>query len=435
MTTGSHPETSRPLRTCRFDVYRLRWACHEVDLEYDGAPMPVPVPSDDEVLLRPPDAAEAQQTAEGIAFAAAPETGLTDLQRLLLGAVYEAMTDHAVDLSRIEPISAPDFAHLLRRRSLAFRTRGVQVMLLCGMVLRPLPPAVAARIAEFAAELGVDEGMIQVAERLATGSYGLAAFDFERNGYTSTWNADDAAELHTSSELANAWGLAVNDADLAARWAGLGDLQPDTLGRRVWELYQARGFVFPGLPGSAPPLLAQHDWVHVLADYGTTVESELEVFALIARANDDMRAFSLLAMVISLFETGYLRTGAGLFEASPGHLSTDATVAPRLADAMRRGALCRDAALQRESVDFMRLDWFSIAHLPLDEARDRFAITPKSPAARTAGSVGPWEPGGISTFQLAAGRRAAEAENRPHRTYGATTASGHDVVGQVRRVR
>src|SRR5208282_3771700 len=114
---------------------------------------------------------------------------------------------------------------------------------------------------------------------------------------------------------------------------------------------QSRGFVFPGLPGSAPPLLAQHDWVHVLADYGTTVESELEVFAFIARANDDPRAFSLLAMVVSLFETGYLRRGAGLFEASSGHLSK-AGVPVRLADGMRRGALCHG------SVDYLRTDWF-----------------------------------------------------------------------------
>ena len=53
-----------------------------------------------------------------------------------------------------------------------------------------------------------------------------------------------------------------------------------SLGRRVTEFYRARGFAYPGRPGSAPPLLCQHDWVHVLADYGTTVESELEVFAL-----------------------------------------------------------------------------------------------------------------------------------------------------------
>ena len=94
-----------------------------------------------------------------------------------------------------------------------------------------------------------------------------------------------------------AWDASVDDPALAARWAALGDLPEGTLGRRVWELYRARGFAFPGRPGSAPPLLAQHDWVHVLADYGTTVECELEVFAFIARANDDMRAFSLLAMV------------------------------------------------------------------------------------------------------------------------------------------
>ena len=189
----------------------------------------------------------------------------------------------------------------------------------------------------------MDESLIGVARRFASGSLGLAAIDFERNGYTSEWQSDSASALHTSKELATAWDLAVDDHELAGRWSELGQMPEGTLGRAVFTLYQSRGFVFPGLPGSAPPLLAQHDWVHVLADYGTTVESELEVFAFIARANDDMRAFSLLAMVISLFETGYLRTGAGLFEASPGHLSSHDGVALRIADAMRRGALCRDA--------------------------------------------------------------------------------------------
>ena len=77
--------------------------------------------------------------------------------------------------------------------------------------------------------------------------------------------------------------------------AALETLPPDPLGHRVWELYRARGS-FPGTPGSAPPLLAHHDWVHVLADCGTAVE--FEVFRFIARANDDMRAFSLLAMIL-----------------------------------------------------------------------------------------------------------------------------------------
>jgi hypothetical protein len=293
-------------------------------------------------------------------------------------------------------------------------------MVLCALVLRPLPPEVVERIGAFARELNVDDGMIAVARRFASGSLGLAAIDFERNGYTSGWHPEDATELHTSTELANAWQQTVADPALAARWAALGDLPEGTLGRRVWELYRARGFSFPGSPSSAPPLLAQHDWVHVLADFGTTVECELEVFGFIARANDDMRAFSLLAMVVSLFETGYLRTGAGLFEYDPGHLSAGDGVAVRLADAMRRGAWCTDHETGNDSIDYLAIDWFALADQPLDAVRERFGVRPKSDAAIAAGSVGPWEPGGISPFQLASGQRLAEIEGRPYESYGAS---------------
>ena len=184
-------------------------------------------------------------------------------------------------------------------------------------------------------------------------------------------------------------GFSAADPELAARWAALEQLPRDSIGRKVWELYQARGFTFPGTPGSAPPLLAQHDWVHVLADYGTTVESEVEVFGLIARANDDLHAFSLLAMVISLFETGYLATGAGLFESSPGHFSSS----PHMADAPlrrhARGAPCatttRPARTASTSSGWTGSPWPMSRVL---ELRGRFHLVPKSAAAVAAGSVG-----------------------------------------------
>jgi hypothetical protein len=392
--------------------------------------VPVPLPTADKVKLTPPDAEEAAVTARGCASAAAPSTGLTPLQQVLLEALFPAMTGHAVDLGDLVPMSAHEFALALAPRDLQFRTRGVQIMLLAALVLRPLPPEVAARVAEFAHELCVDESMIGVARRFATGSLGLAALDFERNGYTAEWRPDDAAALHTSTELASAWEASVDDPELAARWAALESLPVDTLGRRVWELYRARGFMFPGTKASAPPLLAQHDWVHVLADYGTTVESELEVFGFIARANDDMRAFSLLAMVVSLFETGYLRTGAGLFEYSIGHLSADSAVAVRLADAMRRGALCHDDVSGSDSIDFLRVDWFELAPLPLDVVRTRFRVHPKSETAVAAGSVGPCQSGGISPFQLEAGRRLAEMLDVPYDSFGASPRSAESHSSQ-----
>ena len=362
--------------------------------------------------------------AHGVASAAAPASGLTGLQRVLLEAIVPAMTDHRVSLVRYPRVSASELAEVLRDRTLDFRTRIVQLMLLLALTLRPLPPDVAERVAEYARELCVDDSMIDVAREFSSGSLGLAAFDFERNGYTATWHPEDAAVLHTSTELRSAWDVSVTDPDLARRWAELGELERGTLGRGVWEMYQARGLEFPGTPGSAPPLLAQHDWVHVLGDYGTTVESELEVFAFIARANDDLHAFSLLAMVVALFETGYLRSGAGLFQSSVGHMSADAGhLAVRVADAMVRGARCHDVVTDSGGVDYMRLDWFDLAGLDTEQVRQRFSVSAKSSGAVAAGSVGPWQPGGISPFQLNCGREMAARLGRPYDAHGASPTS------------
>jgi hypothetical protein len=372
--------------------------------------VPVPLPSDDDVKLVPPDEDEAAVLARGIVGAVTPPDGLTELQRVLLRAIFIEMTGVRVDPEQVEPMGPEEFAVALARRNEIFRTRIVQVMLIAALILVPLPEEVADRLARYAAELGVDDGMLVVARRYARGSLGLALIDFNRNGYTATWNPEEATNLHTAAALEEAWQEVCDDAALAARWSALSDCSPGSLGRSVFEFYRARGFTFPGLPASAPPYLAQHDWVHVLADYGTTVENELEVFGLIARAIPDPRGFSLLAMVIGLFETGYIMQAAGLFHYDRGHLSR-AGMADRLADAWRRGALC--------SKDLMGVDWFDYADRPVDEVRTEFSIEPKSNAAIAAGSVGPWDPGGISPFQLQAGRRLADAEGRDYDSHGA----------------
>jgi hypothetical protein len=61
--------------------------------------------------------------------------------------------------------------------------------------------------------------------------------------------------------------------------------------------------------------------VHVLADNGTTVETEIEAFGFIARASDDPDAFALPAMVTNLFETGAVMGIAGISDVAPRHLS------------------------------------------------------------------------------------------------------------------
>ncbi len=380
--------------------------------------MPTPLPTPEKTLLTPPDAVEVQATTDGVLSAIQPDGGPTEFQALLIGAAFESLTGHAPSTEDRPVVSAVDFAVGMANRNEAFRNRILQTMILGALVLRPLPTEVADRIEAFSRELSVGDGMLAVARRFAEGDLGLAAVDFDRNGYTSDWSAERSGALHASAELTDAWQQSVDDAELAARWHALADLPGDTVGRRIWEFYQARGFSFPGEPGSAPPLLAQHDWVHVLADYGTKVESELEVFAFIARANDDPRGFSLLAMVVSLFETGYLETGAGLFEAFPGQLSRDG-MAVRVADALRRGALTHGFDGEPD-IDFMGLDWFAVADRPVDELRRQLNVVPKSEGAEAAGSVGPWSPGGISEFQFASASKRAEELGVPYEANGAT---------------
>lgn len=377
--------------------------------------MTVPLPAPDRVKLGPPGAEEVEHLGRGVVSAITPEHGITELQRVLVAAMFESMTDHRIDPDGVEPIEPASFALGLADRNEAFRTRIVQIMLLGALVLRPLPASVADRVSAFAHELDVDDDVLEIARRASADALGLAAVDFDRNGYTADWSAGDHHALHTSTELAAAWDSASDDPALAARWCALEQCPPGSLGRGLFDFYRSRGFTFPGLPGSAPPLLAQHDWVHVLADYGTTVESELEVFAFLARANDDPRAFSLLAMVVSLFETGALSSGAGLFQASPGNLSHEG-MAVRLAEAMRRGAECEG------SIDFLGVDWFELAGEPLEDVRVRFGVRPRSARASDAGSVGPWEPGGISAYQWRSGQEAAAREGRPYDAAGAAVA-------------
>jgi hypothetical protein len=94
-------------------------------------------------------------------------------------------------------------------------------------------------------------------------------------------------------------------------------------------------------------------------------------------------------------------------------------MAVRLADALRRGALIGAHA---GGPDLLRIDWFERAHLPIEAVRAEFGVVPKSEAALEAGSVGPWEAGGISPFQYDAGRRKADAEGRIYDSFGATPA-------------
>jgi hypothetical protein len=344
---------------------------------------------------------EVRLVARGIATAVAPEAGITDNQAKLLGAITDALTGVTVDYCALEPLEPEGLAAVLGDHDLSYRQRIVHHMVLGELVLRPLPIVVAHRVARYADALGVRDDFVRVARRYAQGAYGLAWIDLQRSGFVE--HVKSAGEMPPA---APAWvEPAAEDAELAARWQAFESFPPESLGRAVWELYDGRGFPLPGTPGGAPPYLAQHDFMHVLADYGTNLKGELEVFALIGRADPDPKGFAWLATLIGLFETGYI-ADAGFFERDVREHNVRAPgMHQRIADAIRRGK----RVCQQLDQDLFEVDFHGLAARPVGDVREMLAIPPKAEGAVEAGSPGVFDLAGMSEIQ----RRNFERRSTP----------------------
>jgi hypothetical protein len=340
------------------------------------------------------DVEQVTLVARGIATAVAPEGGLTSLQAELLAAIATALTGISVDYGALEPLGPEDLAEILAGRDLEYRQRIVHHMVLGELVLRPIPTLVAHRVAQYSQALGVQDDFVRVARRYAQGAFGLAWMDLQRSGFVEHVT-DAGGEAREAQGAPAPFEPARVDPELAARWAAFEDLPEGSLGRSVWELYVGRGFELPGTPGGAPEYLTQHDFVHVIADYGTNLKGELEVFALIGRADPDPNGFAWLATLIGLFETGYIE-GTGFFDRDVQERNIQAPgMHQRIADAIRRGKV----VCQCYGVDLFDVDYHALADRPVEEARSLLGVPPKSTGALEGGSAGAFDIEGMSEIQ------------------------------------
>lgn len=351
-----------------------------------------------------PEYDEIYAVSRGMATAVAPPDGLTAVQVSLLRAVTKAVTGVDIDYQALEPLGPDDFAAVLARRGQQYKQRLVHHMVLAEMVLAPIPQAVAQRVAACAEAFGITDDFVAIARRYAKGALGLAWNDLRRNGFTERFDPGIRAPLHSEAALEDPWDEAPPEPDLEARWRALADLPEGSLGRGVAEMYRARGFQLPGTRGAASAYLAQHDFVHVLADYGTTMEGELEVFAFVGRADPDPKGFAWLATMVGLFETGYVATQGFFASNVRDRLLDNPGMDVRLADAIRRGK----AVAENLGRDLFTVDFHSVAEHPVSLLAELLEIPPKSDEVIAAGSAGPFDPGGISEFQRDAGVRVAQ---------------------------
>ncbi|HEY5664995.1 MAG TPA: hypothetical protein VIS05_13270 [Ilumatobacter sp.] len=340
---------------------------------------------------------EALLIAGAIATAIEPEGGFEPVQAGLMRAVIEAQLDVRVDLGGFDPVSPDELAQVIAAHPLEFRRRVVHQMVLGALVLQPIPPAVARRVAAYADALDANDQFVRVARRYAQGGFGLAWLDLHQSGFADHWEHARTDQLKTTVKLEHQLAAGIEDQELADAWAGFAHLAPGTLGRGVWDMYRTRGFGLPGTVGGASAYLAQHDFVHVLADYGTNLHGELEVFSLIGRADPDPKGFAWIATLVGLFETGYV-ADAGFFTGDLKERRLDnPDMHTRVGDAMWRGRVVRD----RLGVDLLEVDYHRFADRPVGEVCAELGLEPKSASAVAAGSPGAFDLAGMSRIQQA----------------------------------
>jgi hypothetical protein len=327
--------------------------------------------------------AQADLLMRGITSAVRGDGELSPTQADILSAVGRYVLGTRVPAADAAPLSPGQLADGLADERL--RHRAVDAMIALESMAVPVDPAVTARVEEYAKALHFEDDMLAVARDYGRQAMDVAQGDLIRNSYPSGYAAAHGRDLTLHETVLPASPIdAPADPGLAATWRQLETCRSGSLGRTVWDFYQHRGFSIPGTPGAVTPLLAQHDFVHCLADYGTSALGEIEVFTFIASSIPDPKGFFYLLVIVGLFETGYVQVVPGVATASSGHLSTPGGP-PRFADALRRG-------LEVHTDVMGGVDWFQFADTPIDDVRRHFGVPTKHPDAVAAGSLSATDP-------------------------------------------
>lgn len=157
------------------------------------------------------------------------------------------------------------------------------------------------------------------------------------------------------------------DAPLAARFQALGALPQGTLGRRLFDDFEARGLAFPGQPRGLPERMIHHDLMHVINGYGPDPAGECELAGFYAGFCPG-EPFTFIVTALTTFHLG-LAVSPPMVTPARGAFDPARVLASFL-----RG--------RRLGVDVMGpWDYWSLMPLSVAEVRERLGIAELAPSA------------------------------------------------------
>ncbi len=162
------------------------------------------------------------------------------------------------------------------------------------------------------------------------------------------------------------------DAALAARYRVLEHYPPGSLGRAYWEYCRKNRFALPGEKGGAPEQILFHDCAHILSDYGTTAEEEVQV-ACFSAGFQRREPWMFVFFVLLQFHVGIRMTP--ITEARTGLFDPEKALI-----AIRRGT-----AMNIDLNDGW--DYWPVMGEQVEELRKRYNVLPIEAFRPTAASI------------------------------------------------
>jgi hypothetical protein len=309
---------------------------------------------------------EVEPVVAGLLGGISTSIGPTDEQMIVLNSITRHLWGRDdIDVHNLTPLSPDEVAKRLQRSEA--RLRFAEMMMTLELCRHPMSLEQVDLAEKYVTAMGVDRIEIETTRTAIVKGAEAAATDLERC-YQQI--LPEISELSLRDRYLR---LDKPDHALAERLKVLHDLPEDTLGYQYLEFYRRNNIELPGDDIHLPAHYVNHDMNHVITGYEPTAPGEVARSGFLLATNDSRHNWLEFLLTMSIHESGVLNHGD--IRAKVATLQR-AGVPDFLGEGLARGAKC--------TVDLSQVDHLSIAHLPLEQVRERFSVVPlQSPPQRS----------------------------------------------------
>ncbi|MDK2743295.1 MAG: TerB family tellurite resistance protein [Nitrospira sp. BO4] len=226
--------------------------------------------------LKMPDHEQAYWGLRAMKTIAMADGVLNESERHMLSSVQQVIGT-TYDIGELTPITPLELAQALPDPQL--RKQLVQGLIVVSLIDGKPDEAEVNLVEQFAQELEVSALEIKNLRHVLNREIVQLRLDLVRRFWLrpkiiELWNKEGIKGLY---KFVRGMMGKYENKELAARYQALEHYPTGSLGRSYYEYCRTNGFPLPGEKGGSPEQILFHDCAHVLSDYGTAPEEEVQV--------------------------------------------------------------------------------------------------------------------------------------------------------------